>query len=52
MVRDTVSSFVQREVLPTIGASFSTETFPEELVAAGRSLGFFGANLKGYGCAG
>ena len=52
MVRDTVRQFVQREVLPTIERNFASETFPKELVPQMAELGFFGANLKGYGCAG
>ena len=52
MVRDTVRQFVQREVLPTIERNFASETFPRELVPQMAELGFFGANLKGYGCAG
>jgi glutaryl-CoA dehydrogenase len=52
MVRDTVRQFVQREVLPGVESSFANETFPMELVPRMAELGFFGANLKGYGCAG
>ena len=52
MVRDTVRQFVQREVLPTIERNFASETFPREIVPQMAELGFFGANLKGYGCAG
>jgi glutaryl-CoA dehydrogenase len=52
MVRDTVRQFVQREVLPKIERNFASETFPKELVPQMAELGFFGANLKGYGCAG
>jgi glutaryl-CoA dehydrogenase len=52
MVRDTVRQFVQREVLPIIERNFASETFPIELVPQMAELGFFGANLKGYGCAG
>jgi glutaryl-CoA dehydrogenase len=52
MVRDTVRQFVQREVLPSVERNFANETFPTELVPRMAELGFFGANLKGYGCAG
>jgi glutaryl-CoA dehydrogenase len=52
MVRDTVRQFVQREVLPSIEHNFASETFPKQLVPQMAELGFFGANLKGYGCAG
>src|SRR5260370_20297482 len=52
MVRDTVRQFVQREVLPSIERNFASETFPKQLVPQMAELGFFGANLKRYGCAG
>ncbi len=52
MTRNTVKQFVQREVLPTIEQHFANETFPRELIPQMAELGFFGANLKGYGCAG
>src|ERR1700740_3176444 len=52
MVRDTVRQFVQHEVLPSIERNFASEIFPTELVPQMAELGFFGANLKGYGCAG
>jgi glutaryl-CoA dehydrogenase len=52
MTRATVKQFVDREVLPTIERHFAGETFPSELVSAMAELGMFGANLKGYGCAG
>jgi len=50
--RDTVKRFVQREVLPSIERHFATESFPMNLVPQMAELGMFGANLKGYGCAG
>src|SRR5579863_8603351 len=52
MARDTAKRFVDREVLPSIEKHFAGETFPRELVAQMAELGMFGANLKGYGCAG
>src|ERR1700686_74934 len=52
MVRDTVRQFVHREVLPSFEHNFARETFPKQLVPQMAELGFFGANLKGYGCAG
>src|SRR5437868_3214662 len=52
MTRDAVRRFVQREVLPSVERNFANETFPKELVPQMAELGFFGANLKGYGCAG
>ena len=52
MTRDTVKQFVAREVLPTVERHFAAETFPFELVPRMAELGMFGANIKGYGCAG
>ena len=52
MTRDTVRRFVQREVLGSIERHFADETFPLELVPMMAELGIFGANLRGYGCAG
>jgi glutaryl-CoA dehydrogenase len=52
MTRDAVRRFVEREVLPAIEHHFARETFPTELAPMMAELGIFGANLKGYGCAG
>src|SRR5260370_36066248 len=52
MARDTAKRFVDREILPTIEHSFASETFPMHPVPQMAELGMFGANLKGYGCAG
>lgn len=52
MTRQTVKRFVEREILPTVERHFANATFPTELVPQMAELGFFGANLKGYGCAG
>jgi glutaryl-CoA dehydrogenase len=52
MTRDAVRRFVEREVLPAIEHHFANETFPTKLAPMMAELGIFGANLKGYGCAG
>ena len=52
MTRQTVKRFVEREVLPSVERHFADGTFPSELIPQMAELGFFGANLKGYGCAG
>jgi glutaryl-CoA dehydrogenase len=52
MTRDAVRQFVQREVLPNVERHFADETFPLDLIPKLAELGIFGANLKGYGCAG
>jgi glutaryl-CoA dehydrogenase len=52
MARDAVRQFVQRVVIPDVERHFANETFPLELIPQMAELGIFGANLKGYGCAG
>ncbi len=51
-VRDTVRRFVTAQVLPNISRHWHDGTFPADVVPAMAELGLFGANLKGYGCAG
>ena len=52
MIRKTARDFVEREALPIIEDCHSRETFPKHLIPRMAAMGFFGANLKGYGCAG
>jgi glutaryl-CoA dehydrogenase len=52
MVRDTARAFVEDNLIPIIEDCFREGRFPRELVPLMGSLGFFGANLHGYGCAG
>jgi len=52
MIQQTVRDFVAREVLPTIEDHHARETFPRHLIPRMAEMGFFGANLRGYGCAG
>jgi glutaryl-CoA dehydrogenase len=52
MVRQTARQFVDERVLPVIRNSFRDARFPTELIPEMGKLGFFGANLEGYGCAG
>jgi glutaryl-CoA dehydrogenase len=52
MVRQTARQFVDERVLPVIRDSFRDARFPTELIPEMGKLGFFGANLEGYGCAG
>ena len=51
LVRQTARQFVDNEVLPIIEKHNREATFPMHLVPQLGELGFFGANLKGYGCA-
>src|SRR5229473_5097941 len=52
MVRQTARQFVDERVLPLIRDCFRDGRFPKELIPEMGRLGFFGANLEGYGCAG
>ena len=52
MVRQTARQFVEDRVMPVIRDCFREGRFPREIVAEMGQLGFFGANLEGYGCAG
>src|SRR6202795_61998 len=52
LVRQTARRFVDNEIIPVIEKHSREGTFPEHLVPQLGELGFFGANLQGYGCAG
>jgi glutaryl-CoA dehydrogenase len=52
MVRQTARQFVDERVIPQIRDCFRDGRFPKELIGEMGKLGFFGANLEGYGCAG
>ena len=52
LIRDTVRTFVDDNVAPIIDDCYLEGSFPDELIRPMGELGFFGANLKGYGCAG
>src|SRR2546421_13036957 len=52
MVRQTARRFVDERVLPLIRDAFREARFPRELIPEMARLGFLGANLEGYGCAG
>jgi glutaryl-CoA dehydrogenase len=52
LIRQTARQFVDNEVLPIIEKHNREATFPMHLVPKLGELGFFGANLDGYGCAG
>src|SRR6201997_2570335 len=52
LVRQTAREFVENEVVPIIEKHSREATFPEHLIPQLGELGFFGANLHGYGCAG
>jgi glutaryl-CoA dehydrogenase len=52
LVRRTARDFVDDNLIPIIEECFREGRFPRELVKTMGELGFFGANLQGYGCAG
>jgi glutaryl-CoA dehydrogenase len=52
MVRQTARRFTDERIAPVIRDCFRDARFPSELIAEMGELGFYGANLEGYGCAG
>ena len=52
LVRDTARKFIEDNLIPIIEECNRAGRFPRELVKPMADLGFFGASLKGYGCAG
>ena len=52
LARQTARQFVDEQILPIIEECNREGKFPRQLVPQLGELGFFGANLKGYGCAG
>ena len=52
LVRQTARQFVDERVVPIIREAYNNGTFPAALIREMGQLGFFGANLEGYGCAG
>src|SRR4051794_35662407 len=51
LVQQTARQFVDDRVIPVVRDCFRDERFPKELIPEMGRLGFFGATLKGYGCA-
>ena len=52
LVQQTARQFVDDRVIPVVRDCFRDGRFPKELIPEMGRLGFFGANLEGYGCAG
>src|SRR6266446_689090 len=52
LVRQTARQFVDERVMPAIRDCFRDARFPSDLIPELGRLGFLGANLEGYGCAG
>jgi len=47
-----LDEFVEDQVIPVIEEHYMAGTFPMDLIPQMGELGFFGANIHGYGCAG
>jgi glutaryl-CoA dehydrogenase len=52
LVRQTARRFAEERVLPLIRECYREARFPSELIGEMAELGFLGANLEDYGCAG
>jgi glutaryl-CoA dehydrogenase len=52
MVRQTARRFAEERIAPLIRDCYRDARFPAELIPEMAELGFYGANLEGYGCAG
>ena len=52
LVRQTARRFAEERVVPLIRDCYREARFPCELIPELAQLGFLGANLEGYGCAG
>ena len=52
LTRDTARQFIEDNLVPIIEECNREGRFPKELVPQMGQLGFFGASLHGYGCAG
>jgi len=51
LVRDNTRKFIEENLIPIIELCNRDGRFPKELIKPMGELGFYGANLKGYGCA-
>jgi len=52
LVRDNTRKFIEENLIPIIELCNREGRFPRELIKPMGELGFYGASLKGYGCAG
>src|SRR3954469_6065077 len=52
LVRQTARHFVDESAIPLMRDAFNSGSFPTQLIPQMAELGFFGANLDGYGCPG
>src|SRR6202451_1122451 len=52
LVRDTTRQFIEDNLIPIIEQCNRDGRFPRELVKPMGAMGFYGATIDGYGCAG
>lgn len=52
LVRDTARKFIEDNLIPIIEECNREGRFPKELIKPMGDLGFYGATIHGYGCAG
>jgi glutaryl-CoA dehydrogenase len=52
LVQQTVTEFVDDNVIPIIGQAFDEQKFPTNLIPQIAELGILGSSIKGYDCAG
>jgi glutaryl-CoA dehydrogenase len=52
LVRQTARQFTEERIVPTIRDCFREGRFPRDIIPELGEMGFLGANLHGYGCAG
>jgi glutaryl-CoA dehydrogenase len=52
LVRASARRFVAEQVQPLICETYAKGEFPKSLIPAFGEMGFLGANIEGYGCAG
>jgi glutaryl-CoA dehydrogenase len=52
MVRDSARDYAQEKLLPRVREAFREERFDREIMNEMGNLGFLGATINGYGCAG
>src|SRR5208283_3059268 len=52
LVRQTARQFVEDRVIPVVRDAYRDGVFPKHLIPELGRLGFLGANIEGYGCAG
>ena len=52
LVRQSARRFIDERAMPLIREAYNEGKFPGQLIPELGEMGFFGANLEGYGCAG